>query len=1032
MATDSTMAEVSPQRIERYVNIKYLGRPSSHSNNKTAAVNIQHRAEDMNKDNQLLQQASSNPDLSNVVGMLLPHNLTASPPDFSRIVSSLGISMPESYPSEHIQRAQCLVYGSKEDQRTECLLMLIHGLSNNMIDIDDMEWTSAFAILREYGILDLKISFKGFQSIAINGFMENLFRAAMNQLVCDPSSQSNSVMAVVKWLLRLGQDPNIHFYILDYDQIGTPLQVAIMCKNVEVVKLLLEEGADPNFEPPTGHWLPPLDLASDGESDVAACMVELLFQYGASQKSDSALRSAVGMDYTEIVKRLLQQGVPGNLNRALHLAIERDHEEIVDILCRQGADICAKLKTERGLVYEQTALSVAAATSLSMTNFILERLKTQYPSRELSSFVTADVLIAATGCNDHTVHHLYQISPNTTSASELGITPLHAAAKQGSLDICKLLFPRYSLYASTTAAPTPLHFACFKGHGEIVEYLIQHNADINAIAIFTLSLTKRLEPEHDWSPKKLKFSMYLTPHEFIVEFTGIGGATNSNLDSAVMLIRAGATPIPRGVVHTAAQKLHPNLLSAALVAGASPNETNETGESALQTVIKTGERHVENRQERSYEAAALLLQHGARLLGGEVVSSIRHRCWSIIDLLLRYGGSFLDTDTEGMTTLEAAIISGVVLYIERVFLISPRIYDAASMCAAIEAGLYWVAAMLLANCPTTSEIEELDTTVLDSVSEVRNLDLLQRNDLKHLLETTALGLAAKAGNLYLLGKMLRSLRFQRFALVPDPFENCFWRASATGTPGPKVRTGSPLALAAMGQTVQAMEAFRELLSSGWQPDTLTWCIIADKGNLSLAQTLYDQGHRLKDPAPGLLETPIREENQKLLLLLLQAGADPNGHDTLESGSRSPMQLAVELGNLDLAKCLLNAGANVNAAPARSYGATALQLAAIKGYLGLAKHLLDLDADVNAAGAEKQGRTALEGAAEHGRLDMLELLLCYGASITGAARCHYVKAVKLATNGGHFAAVELLKSRGGWSEADDDLCEELGSDSYWLL
>lgn len=999
--------------------MKSLGRPSSHSNNRTAAVN-KYRAEIVSQDNQLLKQAYPDSILSNVVGWLLSHNSTASPPNFSRLVSSLGISMPESCPGEHIQRAQCLINGSKDDRLTECLFMLIHSVSNNMVDcLDDEEWTSIVALLRGYGILDLELDFKLFQSTTINGFMENLFRAAMDQLaslqefdpVPDSSLESDSIVTVVKWLLRSGQDPNVHFDIPSCDDYYTPLQVAINCDNMELVKWLLDVGADPNRVPPlwTGtHHQSPLELASDRESEVASSgMVELLFQYGALQKSD----------------------------RALRLAIKRDHEGIVDILYRQGADISATLETATGLVYEQTALSIAAATSLSMTKFILNLLKTRYPSRELSSFVTADVFIAATGRNDYTVEHLYQISPNAVSVNKLGFTPLHAAAMNGSsLDTCKLLFPHYSFYASTTAAPTPLHFACLRGRWEIVEYLIQQNVNVNAIAILPFNLAKALELGNNSFLERLRFPMRLTPLGFLMKFEGLIISKNSLFDSAASVIRAGARSIPEGIVYAAALNLHWNLLSAALAAGASPNETNETGESALHAVIKAGHGEGEELQGRKREAAALLLQYGAKPFGGVVVSSIRLRCWSILNILLQYGGSFLDTDTDGMTALEAAIISGEVLYIDWIFEMSLDIYDAGSMCAAIKGGLYWVAERLLANRLTTFEIEELDKTTIDSVIKTGDLGRLQPNDLQHLLDTTALGLAAKVGNLDLLRKMLR-LRFNKFALVPDipsHSENYFWRVRCTINPWLQVRTGSPLALAAMGQTAQAMEAFRELLRNGWQPDTQTWRVIVNDGNLSLAQTLYDQGHRLEGPATGLLETTLNKKNPKLLHLLLQAGADPNEHDKNKRYSRTPLQLAVELGDLDLVKCLLDVGANVNAAPAYLGGATALQLAAMNGYLGLAKHLLELDADVNAAGAEEDGRTALEGAAEHGRLDMLELLLCYGASITGTARCQYLRAVKLAIQEGHCAAVDLLQSRGGWSEADEELCkEQFELDPKWL-
>lgn len=114
-----------------------------------------------------------------------------------------------------------------------------------------------------------------------------------------------------------------------------------------------------------------------------------------------------------------------------------------------------------------------------------------------------------------------------------------------------------------------------------------------------------------------------------------------------------------------------------------------------------------------------------------------------------------------------------------------------------------------------------------------------------------------------------------------------------------------------------------------------------------------------------------------------------------------------MGCLEIVDCLLKAGAEVNAPPARQRGGTALQLAAAHGHIGLVRHLIDLGADVNAPPTEREGRTALEGAAECGRLDIVKLFLCHGALTTGVGRHHYLRATLLATREGHDAVAELL-------------------------
>jgi ankyrin repeat protein len=124
-------------------------------------------------------------------------------------------------------------------------------------------------------------------------------------------------------------------------------------------------------------------------------------------------------------------------------------------------------------------------------------------------------------------------------------------------------------------------------------------------------------------------------------------------------------------------------------------------------------------------------------------------------------------------------------------------------------------------------------------------------------------------------------------------------------------------------------------------------------------------------------------------------------------TRSPLQLASEIGSLEIVQYLLGHGADVNAPPAQYAGATALQAAARGGYVSIANTLLNHGTDVNAAAAKFNGRTALEGAAEHGRIDMLQLLVDAGADIDRRADSQYTRAVEYAAKNRNNAAKKLL-------------------------
>ncbi|CAI7629869.1 unnamed protein product [Penicillium manginii] len=158
-----------------------------------------------------------------------------------------------------------------------------------------------------------------------------------------------------------------------------------------------------------------------------------------------------------------------------------------------------------------------------------------------------------------------------------------------------------------------------------------------------------------------------------------------------------------------------------------------------------------------------------------------------------------------------------------------------------------------------------------------------------------------------------------------------------------------------------------------------------------------------------LQAAVRTQQVSVVRdLIVSKGADVNYFEDGIFG-RTPLQHAVQLGNMEIFNLLIEHGADINAPAAEDGGATALQIAAIQGYIGIARKLLDLGSDVNQDPAWKNGRTALMGAAEHGRIDMLQMLLDEGAQVVGEYESYYYESVALAEGRGHYAAARLLKS-----------------------
>ncbi len=102
--------------------------------------------------------------------------------------------------------------------------------------------------------------------------------------------------------------------------------------------------------------------------------------------------------------------------------------------------------------------------------------------------------------------------------------------------------------------------------------------------------------------------------------------------------------------------------------------------------------------------------------------------------------------------------------------------------------------------------------------------------------------------------------------------------------------------------------------------------------------------------------------------------DPGGIIEIEQGGFTPLLFAAQQGDIDSAKPLVAAGANVNdVAPD---GMSVLVLAAHSGVVTFVEFLLEKGADPNAASA---GYTALHAAVLRGNLDLAKTLLAHGVN-----------------------------------------------------
>lgn len=174
---------------------------------------------------------------------------------------------------------------------------------------------------------------------------------------------------------------------------------------------------------------------------------------------------------------------------------------------------------------------------------------------------------------------------------------------------------------------------------------------------------------------------------------------------------------------------------------------------------------------------------------------------------------------------------------------------------------------------------------------------------------------------------------------------------------------------------------------------------------------------------------IEVGNIDLVRLLLQRGAGVN--DKLPYYvTRTPLQKAAETGNLEIVRLLIEQEADVNAEPSVSRGGTAFQLAAISGDCIVAAELLKHGALLYKPPSKLGGRWPVEGAAEHGRLDMIQFLWtvyqntdCMTEDDNGFQGKNIRKAMRLAATNHHFGCRDLIAELAGLPVTATDLPPE---------
>lgn len=203
---------------------------------------------------------------------------------------------------------------------------------------------------------------------------KRMFKASTLSLVL-MSAIRNEQPIIVNLLLKISAYVNEKLNV-------KVLQCAISENNVEIVRLLLEAGADPNERYEKSDVSPLLSAISQDKPEI----VRLLLEAGADpneryEKSDvNALSIAISEDKPEIVRLLLNAGVnPNEKSKVsfLSIAISENKPEIVRLLLEAGAD-----PNENS---DEILLSIATSHNPEIVRLLLDSGATMKQKHTLSS-----------------------------------------------------------------------------------------------------------------------------------------------------------------------------------------------------------------------------------------------------------------------------------------------------------------------------------------------------------------------------------------------------------------------------------------------------------------------------------------------------------------------------------------------------------------------------------------------------------------------------------------------------------------------
>ncbi|XP_024080647.1 ankyrin repeat domain-containing protein 17-like isoform X3 [Cimex lectularius] len=258
----------------------------------------------------------------------------------------------------------------------------------------------------------------------------------------------------------------------------TPLMEAASSGYVDIVRLLIHHGADVNAQSSSGNT-PLMYACAGGHLDA----VRVLLDAGANvedhnENGHTPLMEAASAGHVQVAEILLERGAGINTHSnefkesALTLACYKGHLDMVRFLLEAGAD--QEHKTDE----MHTALMEASMDGhVEVARLLLDSgAQVNMPTDSFESPLT----LAACGGHVDLALLLIERGANIEEVNDEGYTPLMEAAREGHEDMVAILLVKGANINAQTeeTQETALTLACCGGFLEVANFLIKNGAEI--------------------------------------------------------------------------------------------------------------------------------------------------------------------------------------------------------------------------------------------------------------------------------------------------------------------------------------------------------------------------------------------------------------------------------------------------------------------------------------------------------------------------------------------------------------------------